>query len=326
VQINGAAANLERVPWRSLIAWLLVLPLAGWAVVRGFGLEEGYPMVPVLAYTPLAVGGAAVVCVIGLLLRRRAPALLALLLTVVLAALVAPRALGGPSGADGGDGPRLRVLTANLYQQPRAARSIVELIRRERPDVASLQEVTPRVAAALEEAGLLRLLPERVQDARRRGFGSAVYARVPLVRAPVAAGQTVSAARLRAPGAPPVEVLSVHPRVPIREANMDEWRADLRALSPATPRGVVRIIAGDFNATLDHAELRRVLDRGYEDAADEMGHGLRATWPSNRRIPPPVTIDHVLVDERCGVRDLRVIDVPGSDHRAVLAELVLPRG
>jgi endonuclease/exonuclease/phosphatase (EEP) superfamily protein YafD len=271
------------------------------------------------------VAGAAAVAVVALLLRRRAPAFVAAVLAVTLAAFVAPRALGGPSGAEGGDGPRLRVLTANLYQQPRAARSIVEVIRRERPDVVSLQEVTPHVAAALDGAGLRRLLPERVQDARHRGFGSAVYARVPLERAAVAAGQTVSAGRLRVPGAPPVELLAVHPRVPISEANMAEWRTDLRALPPATARGAMRIIAGDFNATLDHAELRRVLDRGYEDAADEMGHGLRATWPSNRRVPPPVTIDHVLADERCGVRDLRVIDVPGSDHRAVLADLVLPR-
>jgi endonuclease/exonuclease/phosphatase (EEP) superfamily protein YafD len=165
-----------------------------------------------------------------------------------------------------------------------------------------------------------------VRDVRRRGFGSAVYARVRLERArPVAAGQTVTAARLRLPGAPPAEVLSVHPRVPRREASMDEWRADLRALPPATPRGDVLILAGDFNATLDHAEFRRVVARGYEDAADEMGHGLRATWPANGRRTLPVTIDHVLADERCGVRELEVIPLRGSDHRAVLAELVLPR-
>ena len=313
------------MPWRTVIAWLLVLPLAGWVVLRGFGLERGYPLVPVLAYTPLAVAVAVVACVIALLLRRRAPALVAAVLAVTLAAFVAPRAFGGPSGAEGGDGPRLRVLTANLYQEPRAARSIVEVIGRARPDVVSLQEVAPRVAEALEDAGLRRLLPEQAVDARGRGRGSAVYARVPLEPGATAAGQTDTAARLRVRGAPPVEVLAVHPQVPISEAKMDEWRADLRALPPATPRGDVRIIAGDFNATLDHAELRSVLDRGYEDAADEMGHGLRATWPSNRRIPPPVTIDHVLADERCGVRDLRVIDVPGSDHRAVVAELVLPR-
>jgi endonuclease/exonuclease/phosphatase (EEP) superfamily protein YafD len=88
----------------------------------------------------------------------------------------------------------------------------------------------------------------------------------------------------------------------------------------------VRILAGDFNATLDHAEFRRVLDRGYEDAADQVGTGLRATWPANGRLTLPVTIDHVIADERCGVRDVRVLPVPGSDHRAVLAVLELPRG
>ena len=313
------------MPWRSLIAWLLVLPVAGWVVLRAFGLEEGWPLVPLVAYTPLAIAGAVVVAIVALLLRRRAPALVAAVLAVTLAAFVAPRALGGPSDAEGGDGPRLRVLTANLYQQPRAARSIVDVVRRERPDVLSLQEVTPEVAAALEDAGLRRLLPERVQDIRARGFGTALYARVPLSRGHTRRGGNWSAARVELRGAAPTEVLAVHPMAPLNERWLDEWRADLRRLPPATPRGAVRILAGDLNATLDHAELRRVIDQGYEDAADEVGHGLRATWPSNRRFPPPVTIDHVLADERCGVRDVRVIDVPGSDHRAVLAELELPR-
>ena len=316
------------MPWRSLIAWLLVLPVAGWVVLRAFGLEEGWPLVPLLAYTPLAVAGALAVAVVAaLLLRRRAPALVALALTVVLAAFVAPRALGGPSRAEGGGGPRLKVLTANLYGEPRAAAAIVGVVRRERPDVLSLQEVTPRVAAALEAAGLPRLLPERIQDVRESASGSAVYARLPLARGKVEGGRAAPVvARLRPRGAPPVDLLSVHPRAPLKESDLDNWRAGLRALPPATPRGAVRILAGDFNATLDHAELRRVLDHGYEDAADEVGHGLRATWPSDRRFPPPVTIDHVLADERCGVRDVRVLPVAGSDHRAVLAELELPRG
>ena len=65
------------MPWRSLIAWLLVLPVAGWVVLRAFGLEEGYPLVALLAYTPLAVAGATAVGVIALLLRRRGAARLA---------------------------------------------------------------------------------------------------------------------------------------------------------------------------------------------------------------------------------------------------------
>ena len=39
---------------------------------------------------------------------------------------------------------------------------------------------------------------------------------------------------------------------------------------------------------------------------------------------PPVTLDHVLVDRRIGVRDVHVRAVSGSDHRAVLATVTLP--
>ena len=64
----------------------------------------------------------------------------------------------------------------------------------------------------------------------------------------------------------------------------------------------MRGLAGDFNATLDHAELRRVLDRGYRDAAEQAGVALRPTWPTGKRILPTlVTIDHVLADRRVQV-------------------------
>ena len=103
------------------------------------------------------------------------------------------------------------------------------------------------------------------------------------------------------------------------------WDADLHALPPADSHGPLRILAGDFNATLDHADLRRVLAGGYEDAASVVGAGLRPTWPTGRLVPPTVAIDHVLADERAGVRAVSVHGLPGTDHRAVLAELVLPR-
>jgi endonuclease/exonuclease/phosphatase family metal-dependent hydrolase len=38
----------------------------------------------------------------------------------------------------------------------------------------------------------------------------------------------------------------------------------------------------------------------------------------------PLTIDHVLVDRRAAVHRVTVHDLPGSDHRAVFADLRLP--
>jgi endonuclease/exonuclease/phosphatase (EEP) superfamily protein YafD len=314
------------VPLRALLVWPPVVLCAAWVIVRALGLERGFPMVALLAYTPLAAVAAFVLAFAAAALGQRAAAGAALVLAAVLGAFIAPRALGGDSAAEGGSGPTLRVLTANLHQEPATAEAVVAVVRAARADVLSVQELTPEVQRALAAAGLSDLLPERVVAPRSDAAGAGVYARVPLRRRlPVPGRSAPAAVRLRLPGAAPVDVYAVHPRAPQARAAMPAWRDGLRALPPATPDGAVRVLAGDFNATLDNAELRRVLDRGYEDAAAEVGAGLRATWPAGRRFPPPVTIDHVLADARCGWREVRVIPVPPSDHRAVLAEIVLPR-
>ena len=72
----------------------------------------------------------------------------------------------------------------------------------------------------------------------------------------------------------------------------------------------MRILAGDFNATLDHRELRRLVGTGYEDAAAEAGAGLRGTWPDRGPFLPVFTIHHVLADARCGV-----VGGPGAARR-----------
>ena len=84
------------------------------------------------------------------------------------------------------------------------------------------------------------------------------------------------------------------------------------------------MLAGDFNATLDHADLRAVLRRGYADAARAVGGALAWTWRPLRLRFPRLALDHVLVDPRIAVASVDLTTVAGSDHRAVVAELVLP--
>jgi endonuclease/exonuclease/phosphatase family metal-dependent hydrolase len=106
---------------------------------------------------------------------------------------------------------------------------------------------------------------------------------------------------------------------------LPEWRSDLANQPRPDPAAPPRILLGDFNSTLDHQPLRALIARGYTDAADSAGAGLIGTWgPYDGDPIPPVTIDHVLVDRRVGVRGARVHRLPGSDHRAVVAALVVP--
>ncbi len=51
--------------------------------------------------------------------------------------------------------------------------------------------------------------------------------------------------------------------------------------------------------------------------------GSRRRSPSNRKIPPLITIDHILT-RNAAAESVRTINVPGSDHRALLATIRVP--
>ena len=133
-------------------------------------------------------------------------------------------------------------------------------------------------------------------------------------------------ATVEATGAQPVVIESVHPVPPIDWQQTQRWAAGLRNQIPADAPGPRRILAGDFNATLDHSELRRLLDTGYRDAGAEVGLGFTPTWPVYGRrsvVTPRITLDHVLVPSGVGVRDFRAVTIPRTDHRAIIATLLV---
>ena len=285
--------------WRSAICWALTAAVAAWALVRLLGLERGYPLVQLVAFTPYVVLGGLAVVVLDAVLRRWWAAAMATVAVAGLALSVAPRAVGDDGPASGG--PRLRVMTANLHFGTVPAEELVGAVRRERVDVLSLQELTPRMVERLRRAGLRRWLPRAVLEPGRGGAGTGIYARIPVRARPPIQGtlgpEVVVAARW---GGRAFDVVAVHPPPPTRR-RLSLWTRGLRQL-PRAQRGRSRILAGDFNATLDHAELRDLLDSGYRDAAESVGAGLHTTWPLGRRWPPRVTIDHVLVDDEPGPR------------------------
>ena len=304
------------------LRWGLAGVLVAWTLTRVLGLESGWPLVPMLAATPIVAAIAVLMTLAALLERRFLLALLTALCAAVLVVTIAPRAI--PDRApDDAAGVRLRVLAANVAGNPGAAGEVVALARELRPDVIAVLELSPAVERAYENAGIADVLPEQVLRPLPGFAGSGLYARVPLRAQAGPRTLFATAAAVASPrGAAPVEILAVHARAPTGPDETRIWRADLRALPAGGP---LRILAGDFNATLDHAELRELLDRGYRDAAEQAGNGLRPTWTMERNLLPPlVTIDHVLADRRVRVASARIVSIPGSDHRGVFAELVLP--
>lgn len=307
------------------LCWVIALPTLAWAGVRLFGVERG-PLVQLLAFTPYVVTWALVPLILAVALRRWWAAGVAAVAVVALLGAVAPRALGDPEPV--GRGPVVRVLTANLLAGAADPAGLVALVRAHRVDLLALQEFTPATQAELDRHGLADLLPNRQTNPETGTTGSALYSRLPLTSTGTRrndGGFSQAYGTAQVPGGPALTVESTHPMSPYSLATLASWRVDLLAQPPATPEGPLRVLAGDFNATLDHAPLRALLDTGYVDAADAVGAGLVGTWgPYDGDRIPPVTIDHVLVDRRIGVRAVSVHPLAGSDHRPVLAELALP--
>jgi endonuclease/exonuclease/phosphatase family metal-dependent hydrolase len=311
----------------------LAVPWALWALLRATGGERGYPLVPALAFTPYAA--ATSLLPVAVAVRRRAwpaaavaTAAAGVLGTAVLrgAGTRPPAGLGRADPATAG----LRVATVSMRLGRADPRAVVGLVADHRVDVLALQEVTPEAATALRAAGIGDLLPHphvlRARDGSPPAAGGAVWSRLPVVqRSAVPGCFEQPTVRVSLPGSPDVEVTAVHAAPPSTSPRaVSRWTADLAALPDPGP-GVLRVLAGDFNATLDHRRLRQVLAGGYLDAGRAVGLGLRATWTPQRSPQPRLTLDHVLVDPRIGVVSVVVVPIAGSDHRAVVAQLELPR-
>jgi endonuclease/exonuclease/phosphatase family metal-dependent hydrolase len=308
------------------VSWTVAGGLAAWAAARVTGADRvrraETQAVLLLSFTP-QVAAAAPWATLGLrLMGRRGPAAIAAIAAAALGAVVRPRQI--PRYQPGASGPMLRVFTANMFFGRADAQMIVTRIRETGADVLFLQELTANAVSRLKQAGLEDLMPHRRLEIGGGPRGSGIYSRFPLSEGPAMAPtyMSQSTALLQLPSGQEVELICVHPSAPARrDGDASRWREELAVLPPPGQRP--RFLAGDFNATLDHAAFRHVLGLGYADAALQTGNALTPTWglPGKRAV---LTLDHILVDRSCAVLDYAVHILPRSDHQLVYAEIQIP--
>jgi endonuclease/exonuclease/phosphatase (EEP) superfamily protein YafD len=309
------------------LGWLIVAPLAVCAGARVARLDEASSLLTLAAgLTPWLCPPALVVLAIGLsrgrpLLAVVAAATSGVLLTTAVAGLGVPTRVRPMSGGI----PTVRLFTANLHHGNPDVGRIAEEIAAVAPDLVALQEVDPDGAAVLARSGALDRFPYAVTELRQGASGIALWSRFPLVDAQVqdvrgrpfiGATAMVGARRLR--------FYTVHTVAPIG-GDRSQWQAQLRHVGTEI-RGAhgALVVAGDFNATRYHPSFRRLLSDGMRDAHERRGRGWAATWPRDRRLLPPLMrLDHVLVSPGVEVRSIREGLGQGSDHRPIIADLVL---
>lgn len=219
------------------------------------------------------------------------------------------------------------IMTANLRLGRADPAAILAAVRSRHVDLLMLEELTPDEVAGLVSAGLDRELPHSVVEPRNNAGGTGLWSRYPLSAADTHHDFSFAfiTARVAVPGAARrPTVVALHMAGPYPMPHF--WTRDIAHLPSvlhSIPADAPVLVGGDFNATTDMTQFRRLLHGGYADAVDQAGAGYLPTFPNNRIYPPVIAIDHVLTRDATAMQAC-TLSLAGSDHRALLATVRLP--
>ncbi|WP_413451601.1 endonuclease/exonuclease/phosphatase family protein [Georgenia phoenicis] len=325
-----------------LLGWVLTLALAAAAVLTldpaRLGISTVAPVTQAIAMRPYLVAGFVVlggVLLLGVLLaallgrrwpRRAVLGVVLLAVGVGHAGVLWSRGLGDeelPAAREGA----ITVFTLNTLGGGSSAEEVAAAAHDAGADVLVLPETSEdsarRIAQGLvsRDGGSYQLFVERTGEWDSSSTALLVsdelgeYTEAP---APETAHGAVRAEPVDGSGPVLVAVHPFSPHAPGRA--MEKWRADLEAVTEPCRSEPGVIVAGDFNATLDHAPMRDV--GSCVDASVEGGVGGVATWPADQPRLVGAPIDHVLVDGDAYTVDAAAVrEVGESDHRAVVAQI-----
>ena len=312
----------QRRPGRTLAAWAAGLLLAGVSAVMGCRIADVDGVTPVpqlLAFLPWLLAPTGFALLLTALARWRIGMLWGVAAVGALVWYIEP--YGKDVEPSGPPVAEVRVLASNV-QLGRGTASLVGAVRRERPDVVFVEECDYGCQDTLG-----RELPRadfRYRQAVEAGGsgGSVIVSRYPLKATagiPATMGMPGAVADMKGHA---VRLQLAHPMPPLpRQVGL--WRSELGKLRDFAAAGRDRptIVAGDFNATQDHAAFRHILDAGLHDSTRLTGTSRAPSWPSRAPAPLGVQIDHVLVSEDFAPHSARFIQLSGTDHRALLVDL-----
>lgn len=310
---------------------VLGLPASTLTLLRVLGLEAG-AAVRLESFTPLAAPAYAVLVVVLALAAWRARARLRAAAVVALVVAVAglgvhlwwwsPMVLGTTPAADG---PPVVVMTANMLEGGGDAQQVVDAVRRDAVDVLVIEEITPDLVRRLEVAGIDQLLPNRAGGTNQYVAGTSIFSRLP-VQDQQRVDTPMQSYSVRVGD---LTLLAVHPSAPVYP---QDWVRDQATILDVARRERPDLVVGDFNATLDHVPMQRLVAAGWRDAAELANSGWQPTWPSNELfhlgpvgLPPLVQIDHVFVGSGMTALSTHTVEIGRTDHRGLVAT-VAPAG
>ncbi len=332
--------------FRRLLAALLLVTGAATLLVLGwpqlFSLQRVAGIAQLVSFRGAAAVAAAAALGVLLVLaiasrrfRRLGLSLAAIAVVFVLlnSAVLASRGFGaGPLPAR--SATDVTVVVWNTLGDAPGARTIATLAIESEADIVSLPETTAETAQAvvalMRSAGLPMVARTVAFGQVSKSLSTSVLISTALggYRLDKSAGSTSTLPSLvmRPDDGSGPTIVAVHVVAP-QPNMMRSWGADLSWVAETCPSGNV-IVAGDFNATLDHVaglgSMAGATVGACTDAALQGRSGALGTWPVAVPAILGAPIDHVMATKNwrvVGARVMDYLDGAGSDHRPMVVRL-----
>jgi endonuclease/exonuclease/phosphatase (EEP) superfamily protein YafD len=309
-----------------------------------FRLERTFPIAQIVSFRGLLVVGFTAIVVLALLFAIARPlrgmalsvAVIAIVAVAANIAIVSGRGVGTdtlPAKTESS----IRVMTWNTAGEATSPDTVAQIAVAMDADIVTLPETTietgEQVALAMRDLGHPMWAHYTDYPTTQWDAGSTTllispelgdYAVIESSLDGSSNTSTVpSAVAMPTSGDGPI-VVAAHAVAP-RQSYMQFWRDDLQWLADQCADANV-IMAGDFNATVDHMSNLGV-DGGLlgrcHDGAAETGNGGVGTWSAELPALVGAPIDHVMASSHwkpTGSLVLKSMDGSGSDHRPLIVQ------
>ncbi len=227
----------------------------------------------------------------------------------------------------------LKAISLNLYLHNPNAQGVVAYLKEQDADLILLTEAVPEMMQVLKTE--LGSIYPHIQDSSRRGaFGIALLSKQPL---DVAQTFDLRSNTSRRPGqsiyavVDGVHIVGMHPLPPTAGRYAELRDTELAGLHSFV-EGLLRndanspiILLGDFNASPWSAPIEKLIKK----TPIKHGSVSKGLWPTWRLFGKgPIIfgapIDHIFVSENITTVSYKTKIIEGSDHSAVVADLVIP--
>lgn len=219
----------------------------------------------------------------------------------------------GPSGTP------LTIMLANVQAGNRDYKAFLALVKENNPDVLVVIEAAERWMDALQAVEL----PYRIDVPADTPWGISIFSRYEFQENQSFKLDLVLALQVRIMSQPPITLIATHTN---RQASAYSAKHQDREIEALAQKLLElkdnAVMVADLNATPWSRNFQQLLATSqFQDS--RKGFGLQGSWPASLPEPFRLPIDHLLVSKDITIQSRSISDAFGSDHRAVIAHLVL---